>query len=138
LLIEAAWSAYWLPIFQALTTQCTNPSRDVRLAAFTSLQRSLLSPDLTCTDHKEWTAIFGEVLFPLIHRLLKPEVFSTDRDGMGEMRVQAASLLCKVFLQYLVLLSAWNGMLDLWIKIIDIMDRLLNSGQGDSLVRLHA
>ena len=57
---------------------------------------------------------------------------------MGEMRVQAASLLCKVFLQYLVLLSAWNGMLDLWIKIIDIMDRLLNSGQGDSLVRLHA
>lgn len=114
--------------------QCTNPSRDVRLQAFTSLQRSLLSPDLTCSDHKEWTAIFGEVLFPLIHKLLKPEVFSSDRDGMGEMRVQAASLLCKVFLQYLVLLSKWDGMLDLWVKIIDIMDRLMNSGQGDSLV----
>lgn len=50
------------------------------------------------------------------------------------MRVQAASLLCKVFLQYLVLLSKWDGMLDLWVKIIDIMDRLMNSGQGDSLV----
>lgn len=50
------------------------------------------------------------------------------------MRVQAASLLCKVFLQYLVLLSEWDEMLDLWIKIIDIMDRLMNSGQGDSLV----
>ncbi|GJC77886.1 golgi-specific brefeldin A-resistance guanine nucleotide exchange factor 1 [Colletotrichum liriopes] len=24
-------------------------------------------------------------------------------------------------------------MLDLWVKIIDIMDRLMNSGQGDSL-----
>ncbi|GKT92802.1 sec7 domain-containing protein [Colletotrichum tofieldiae] len=128
-----AWSAYWLPVFQALTTQCTNPCRDVRLQAFTSLQRSLLSPDLTCSDHKEWTAIFGEVLFPLIHKLLKPEVFSSDRDGMSEMRVQAASLLCKVFLQYLVLLSKWDGMLDLWVKIIDIMDRLMNSGQGDSL-----
>ncbi|KAF6820388.1 Sec7 domain-containing protein [Colletotrichum musicola] len=128
-----AWSAYWLPIFQALTAQCTNPSRDVRLQAFTSLQRSLLSPELTCSDHKEWTAIFGEVLFPLIHKLLKPEVFSSDRDGMGEMRVQAASLLCKVFLQYLVLLSKWDGMLDLWVKIIDIMDRLMNSGQGDIL-----
>ena len=53
---------------------------------------------------------------------------------MSETRVQAASLLCKVFLQYLVLLSKWDGMLDLWVKIIDIMDRLMNSGQGDSLV----
>ncbi|KAF9869222.1 Sec7 domain-containing protein [Colletotrichum karsti] len=128
-----AWSAYWLPIFQALTTQCTNSCRDVRLQAFTSLQRSLLSPDLTCSDHKEWIAIFGEVLFPLIHKLLKPEVFSSDPVGMSEMRVQAASLLCKVFLQYLVLLSKWDEMLDLWVKIIDIMDRLMNSGQGDSL-----
>jgi brefeldin A-resistance guanine nucleotide exchange factor 1 len=74
------------------------------------------------------------VLFPLILRLLKPEVFSSDRDGMSETRVQAASLLCKVFLQYLVALSAWDGMLDLWLKIIEIMDRLMNSGQGDSLV----
>src|SRR5688572_8737226 len=25
-----AWSAYWLPIFQTLTTQCTNPCREIR------------------------------------------------------------------------------------------------------------
>ncbi|KAL2885680.1 Sec7 domain-containing protein [Ceratocystis lukuohia] len=128
-----AWSAYWLPVFKSLTSQCTNPCRDVRQLAFTSLHRTLLSPDLTDTNHKEWTAIFSEVLFPLIHRLLKPEVFSSDREGMGEMRVQTASLLCKVFLQYLVILSSWDGMFDLWVKIIDIMDRLLNSGQGDVL-----
>lgn len=130
----SAWSAYWLPILQALTTQCTNSCRDVRQLAFSALQRSLLSPDLTCSDPKEWTAIFSQVLFPLIFRLLKPEVFSSDRDGMSEMRVQVSSLLCKVFLQYMVLLSEWDGMLDLWIKIIEIMDRLMNSGQGDSLV----
>lgn len=130
----SAWSAYWLPIFEALTTQCTNPRREIRQLAFNSLQRALFSPELTSSDHREWTAIFGEVLFPLILRLLKPEVFSSDRDGMSETRVQAASLLCKVFLQYLVLLSEWDGMLDLWLKIIDIMDRLMNSGQGDSLV----
>ncbi|OTA02704.1 ARF GEF2 Gea2 [Trichoderma parareesei] len=128
-----AWSAYWLPILQALTTQCTNSCRDVRQLAFSALQRSLLSPELTCSDPKEWTAIFSKVLFPLIFRLLKPEVYSSDRDAMSEMRVQVASLLCKVFLQYMVLLSEWDGMLDLWIKIIEIMDRLMNSGQGDSL-----
>lgn len=130
-----AWSAYWLPVFQALTTQCTNPCREIRHLAFSSLQRTLLSPDLTSQEeHDEWTAIFGEVLFPLILRLLKPEVFSSDRDGMSETRVQAASLLSKVFLQYLVMLSEWEGLLGLWVRIIEIMDRLMNSGQGDSLV----
>jgi brefeldin A-resistance guanine nucleotide exchange factor 1 len=118
----------------ALTTQCTNPCREIRHQAFSSLQRSLLSPELTSGDHEEWTAIFGEVLFPLITRLLKPEVYSSDPVGMSETRVQAATLLCRIFLHYLVLLSKWDGMLDLWLKILDIMDRLMNSGQGDSLV----
>lgn len=53
---------------------------------------------------------------------------------MGETRVQAATLLCRIFLHYLVMLSAWDGMLDLWLNILDIMDRLMNSGQGDNLV----
>ena len=124
---------YWLPIFQALREQCLNPRREIRLQSFSCLQRSLLSPELASKDHLEWTAIFGEVLFPLLARLLKPEVYQTDPIGMGETRVQAATLLCKIFLNYLVALSEWHGMLDLWIRILDIMDRLMNSGQGDSL-----
>ena len=131
-----AWAAYWSPIFDALTTQCTNPCREIRHQAFSSLQRTLLSPELTSGEHEEWTAIFSEVLFPLIVRLLKPEVYSSDPVGMSETRVQAATLLCRIFLHYLVLLSKWDGMLDLWLKILDIMDRLMNSGQGDSLVSL--
>lgn len=131
---KQAWAAYWSPIFRALTTQCTNPCREIRHQAFSSLQRALLSQELTSGEHEEWTAIFGEVLFPLIVKLLKPEVYSSDPIGMSETRVQAATLLCKIFLHYLVVLSQWDGMLDLWLKIIDIMDRLMNSGQGDSLV----
>lgn len=134
--IKDAWAAYWSPIFEALTTQCTNPCREIRHQAFSSLQRALLSPELTSGEHEEWTAIFSEVLFPLIVKLLKPEVYSSDPVGMSETRVQAATLLCRIFLHYLVLLSKWDGMLDLWLKILDIMDRLMNSGQGDSLVSL--
>ncbi|KAJ3492628.1 hypothetical protein NLG97_g5261 [Lecanicillium saksenae] len=128
-----AWSTYWLPIFQSLMHQCGNPCREVRQLAFSSLHRSLLSADLTTSDPEEWTAIFGKVLFPLILRLLKPEVFSADREGMSKLRVQATSLLCKVFLHYLTLLAEWDGLLPLWTKIIEIMDRLMNSGQGDTL-----
>ena len=57
---------------------------------------------------------------------------------MSETRVQAATLLCKIFLHYLVLLSEWDGMLELWLRILEIMDRLMNSGQGDSLVYIHS
>lgn len=72
----------------------------------------------------------------MITRLLKPEVYQSDPVGMSETRVQAATLVCKIFLHYLVLLSEWDGMLDLWLKILDILDRMMNSGQGDSLVSL--
>jgi brefeldin A-resistance guanine nucleotide exchange factor 1 len=67
-------------------------------------------------------------------RLLKPEIYQSDPVGMSETRVQAATLVCRIFLHYLVLLSEWEGMLDLWLKILDILDRMMNSGQGDSLV----
>ncbi|MCJ1385348.1 GDP/GTP exchange factor for ARF [Xylographa soralifera] len=130
---KEAWTAYWSPIFRALSTQCVNPCREIRHQAFSGLQRALLSPELASADHQEWTAIFGEVLFPLILQLLRPEVYHSDPLGMSETRVQAATLLCKIFLHYLVLLSEWNGMLELWLRILDIMDRLMNSGQGDSL-----
>ncbi|MCJ1417746.1 GDP/GTP exchange factor for ARF [Xylographa parallela] len=130
---KEAWTAYWSPIFRALSTQCVNPCREIRQQAFSGLQRALLSPELASADHQEWTAIFGEVLFPVILQLLRPEVYHSDPFGMSETRVQAATLLCKIFLHYLVLLSEWDGMLELWLRILEIMDRLMNSGQGDSL-----
>jgi len=120
-------------IVGALTTQCVNPCRDIRHRAMSALQGSLLLPDLASEDHTEWIAIFGEVLFPLILRLLKPEIYQLDPIGMSETRVQAAMLVCKIFLHYLVLLVEWDGMLDLWLRILNILDRMMNSGQGDTL-----
>ena len=129
-----AWAAYWSPIFQSLTTQCINPCREIRHHAVSILQRSLLSVELTSNNHTEWTAIFDDVLLPLVLRLLKPEVYHSDPVGMSETRVQAATLVCKIFLRYLDQLPQENSMLDLWLKILDILDRMMNSGQGDSLV----
>jgi brefeldin A-resistance guanine nucleotide exchange factor 1 len=129
-----AWKAYWSPIFRCLATQCVNPCREVRYHAFSALQRCLQAPDLASPNHKEWTKIFVEVLFPLINQLLKPEVHQTDPHGMTETRLQATQLLCKTFLHYLSLLSEWDGMLDLWTRILDTMDRLMNSGQSNMLV----
>jgi brefeldin A-resistance guanine nucleotide exchange factor 1 len=133
----AAWTAYWSPILKTLAHQCLNPCREIRQQAFSSLQRTLLSEHLASPAHKEWLAIFSEVLIPLITQLLKPEVYSSDPLGMSETRVRAATLLSKVFLHYLVLLGEIDGgkeLLSLWLKIVTIMDRLINCGQGDNLV----
>lgn len=129
-----AWKTYWSPIFRCLATQCVNPCREVRYHAFIALQRCLQAPDLASPSHNEWTKIFSEVLFPLINQLLKPEVHQTDPQGMTETRLQATQLLCKTFLHYLALLAEWDGMLDLWTRILGTMDRLMNSGQSNMLV----
>ena len=105
----------------------------MRHKSFAMLQRTLLSDQLASEDHTEWIAIFGEVLFPLVLRLLKPEVYKLDPVGMGETRIQAATLLCKIFLRYLDELAACGQMLGVWVKILDILDRMMKSGQGDAL-----
>ncbi|KAF7720322.1 Sec7 domain-containing protein [Penicillium ucsense] len=128
-----AWSAYWSPIFESLRGQCTNPCRDVRHHAISTLQRALLSVDLISGDDKEWNALFDDVLFPLVLRLLKPEVYHSDPLGMGQTRVQAATLICKIFLRFLDQLPNREGMLPLWLQILDILDRMMNSGQSDNL-----
>ena len=128
-----AWAAYWSPIFRALSAQCLNPCREIRHKAIATLQRSLLSGQLASEEHTEWIAIFGEVLFPLVLRLLKPEVYKLDQVGMGETRIQASNLLCKIFLRYLDELAKCGQMLDVWLKILDVLDRMMNSGQGDAL-----
>jgi brefeldin A-resistance guanine nucleotide exchange factor 1 len=132
-LFHPAWSAYWSPIFESLRGQCTNPCRDIRHHAISTLQRALLSAELISGDDKEWATIFDEVLFPLILRLLKPEVYHSDPFGMGETRVQAATLVCKIFLRFLDQLPNREGMLPLWLQILDILDRMMNSGQSDNL-----
>lgn len=128
-----AWTAYWSPILKTLAHQCLNPCREIRQQAFSALQRTLLSDSLASPEHKEWTTIFSEVLVPLITQLLKPEVYQSDPLGMSETRVRASTLLSKVFLHHLVLLGGTDELSDLWLKIVTIMDRLMNSGQGDNL-----
>lgn len=116
--------------------QCENPHRNIRRRAFSCLQSALQSAELASTDHQEWTAIFSEVLFPLIERLLKPEVYQSDPAGMGETRIAVAKLLCKIFLHYLVTLAEWEGMMETWFGILEQTDRLMKSGQGSGMVSL--
>lgn len=69
----------------------------------------LLSDALTAADSlgpqtkdvNRAIGLFTDVVFPLIGQLLRPEIWQSDPGGMGETRLQAAVLCCKVFVKYL-------------------------------------
>lgn len=127
-----AWQAYWQPILRVVSMQCLNPCRDIRQAAFSSLQRCLFAPGLASEKHLEWTNIFNGVLFPLVQELLKTEGATIDGIAVLEMRVQTSQLICKTFLHYLSLLyNDWDGIVPLWKDILAAMDRVMKSaGKG--------
>jgi brefeldin A-resistance guanine nucleotide exchange factor 1 len=83
------------------------------------------------------TMVFERLIFPMLDELLKPQVFRRDAEGMGETRLRASALLCKIFLHYLVQLSqkqGMSGMTDLWMKILGYLDRFMHSGRRDQMV----
>ena len=133
-----------LPILESLTRQSINPCREVRTSALSHLQRLLLLPDLLPPQSPQ-TAYWPEIIFDksllhLVNELLRPEVFASDKRGMGETRVQAQGLLCKIFLHYLNRLVEEDGgatgqaVLTVWSGILDVLIRLVGSGQRDVVV----
>lgn len=100
----AAWRTYWSPPFRTLQKHASNPARAVRAQALDSLRSVLLSPALSAAGDlkpEDASMLFESVLFPLIAQLLRPEVWHSDPGGMGDTRLQAALLMCKVFLRFL-------------------------------------
>lgn len=127
------WLDVWYPFVRAISQQCINPCRKIRQHAFTYYQRVILSPVVHSRDRFDWIGVFAQALFPLIDALLNPEVYDTDPTGMARTRLNAASLLCKVFLQFIVRTSSsvasveGDEKLGLWIKVLDTLDRLISS-----------
>jgi brefeldin A-resistance guanine nucleotide exchange factor 1 len=77
----------------------------------------------------------------LINELLRPEVFASDKRGMGETRVIAQGLMCKIFLHCLgrlveedTIVSGGSVILTVWGGILDVLIRLVGSGQRDVVV----
>ena len=98
---QQAWEAYWLPVLSVYAAQSTNASREVRQLALASLQRTLVSPEVLLGEAGpsiDLTVVFERLIFPTIDELLKPQVFRRDPGGMGETRLRASALLCKIFL----------------------------------------
>ncbi|KAK8865894.1 hypothetical protein IAR55_001042 [Kwoniella newhampshirensis] len=128
-----AFNAFWLPPLLVIGKQCVNGCRDIRQRAMAYLQRLLLSPQLLSGDESALPTIFDRVLFPVLEELLKPQVFERDPHGMADTRLKAATLLCKIFLQYVVrLVESGSAVEGLFVRVLDKLERFMR-GERDLL-----
>ena len=130
-IVGEVWVLCWCPLLQGIARVCCDPRKDVRQAGLTYLQRALLAHDLRALAAVEWEACFRQVIFPLLARLLEP--ITSDMGALEETRMRAATLLCKAFLQHLSPLLVLPGFTDLWLDILDFMDKYIHSGNSDLL-----
>lgn len=135
------WASFWMPVLKSYGQQSLNGAREVRQLALSNLQRSLVAPEIlssssTSSTSVDLTMIFERVLFPVLEELLKPQIFRRDPEGMGESRLRASGLLCKIFLHYLIQLSqqGMGRMTELWLQILSFLDRFMHSGRRDQMV----
>ena len=57
------------------------------------------------------------------------------KSDIEETRMRACNLLCKVFLQRLPQLSSLNTFSELWVGILDTMDKYMHIEASELLVR---
>ncbi|XP_065163849.1 Golgi-specific brefeldin A-resistance guanine nucleotide exchange factor 1 isoform X2 [Atheta coriaria] len=127
------WTQGWCPLLQGIARLCCDPRKEVRMHAITYLQRALLVHDLQTLTGPEWAACFNRVLFPLLNQLLQPVTNVKDLAAMEETRMRAATVLSKVFLHHLTPLLSLETFSQLWLTILEYMDRYMNADKSDLL-----
>uniref|UniRef100_A0AC35TM01 SEC7 domain-containing protein n=1 Tax=Rhabditophanes sp. KR3021 TaxID=114890 RepID=A0AC35TM01_9BILA len=130
--ISHLWLCCWCPLLQAIARICCDCRRQVRTQALNTLVRAFLIPELGKMSSDEWESCFGDVLFPLLTKLLN-NIFPMDPIGMEETRVRAIQLVCKILLNHLTSLQTLQSFPILWVKLLGFMKLYLQTERSDLL-----
>lgn len=107
----------------------TDQRRQVRTSAITCLQRALLVHDLQTLSGPEWSSCFKQVLFPLLNELLAEKHSDpSDPSLVEESRMRASTIMSKVFLHHLTPLMTLPNFNELWLEILDYLEKFMNIG----------
>uniref|UniRef100_A0A1B0CTH7 Putative golgi-specific brefeldin a-resistance guanine nucleotide exchange factor 1-like isoform x2 n=1 Tax=Lutzomyia longipalpis TaxID=7200 RepID=A0A1B0CTH7_LUTLO len=124
----ALWAQGWCPLLQGIARLATDQRRQVRTSAITCLQRALLVHDLQTLSGPEWAGCFKQVLFPLLSDLLAEAPAPNDPSLLEESRMRTATIMSKVFLHHLTPLISLPTFAELWVEILDYLERFMKIG----------
>uniref|UniRef100_A0A915PSH7 Telomere-associated protein Rif1 N-terminal domain-containing protein n=1 Tax=Setaria digitata TaxID=48799 RepID=A0A915PSH7_9BILA len=130
--LPALWNHCWRPLLQCIARLCCDCRRQVRTQALNFLVRAFLIPEMQEMSGKQWEECFGEVLFPLLQKLLE-NLSPMDPIGMEETRVRAMQLISKTLLNHLMPLSLLGSFSSLWLRLLDYMNQYLHADRSDLL-----
>lgn len=128
---SALWALGWCPLLQGMARLASDRRRQVRTSATTCLQRSLLVHDLQTLSGPEWESCFKQVLFPLLYELLNETPsgqLRLDANLLEESRMRTATIMSKVFLHHLTPLISLSTFNELWMDILDYIEKFMNIG----------
>ncbi|EFO21246.1 Sec7 domain-containing protein [Loa loa] len=130
--LPALWNHCWRPLLQCIARLCCDCRRQVRTQALNFLVRAFLIPEMQAMEGRQWEECFGEVLFPLLQKLLE-NLSPMDPIGMEETRVRVMQLISKILLNHLTPLSLLASFRSLWLRLLDYMDQYLHADRSDLL-----
>lgn len=103
----------------------------VRYYAISSLQqKALLFHDIQTLSGNEWDDCFRQVLFPLLneHLLDSTSIKNLNPKLLEDSRSRVATIMSKTFLHHLTPLIKLPNFADLWLKILDYVDKFMKIG----------
>lgn len=98
------------------------------MSAITCLQRALLVHDLQTLTGPEWASCFKQVIFPLLFDLLAETPPTIEPALLDESRIRTATIMSKVFLHHLTPLIALSTFSELWLEILDYLQKFIGVG----------
>lgn len=104
---------------------------EVRTYAISTLhQKALLFHDIQTLSENEWDDCFRQVLFPLLNEHLPESTSITNLNQklLEDSRSRVASIMSKTFLHHLTELIKLQNFADLWLKILDYVDKFMKIG----------
>lgn len=122
------WAHGWCPLLQGIARLVNDRRPEVRMHAIEYLHRALLVHDLHALTGPEWQACFRQVIFPLLFDLLAETAREVEAGLLDESRNRTASIMCKVFLHHLSPLIGLPAFGELWLEILDFMERFMSVG----------
>ncbi|CAG9537440.1 unnamed protein product [Cercopithifilaria johnstoni] len=130
--LPALWNHCWRPLLQCMARLCCDCRRQVRTQALNFLVRAFLIPEMQAMKGRQWEECFGEILFPLLQKLLE-NLSPMDPIGMEETRVRVMQLISKILLNHLTPLSLLSSFRPLWLRLLDYMDQYLHADRSELL-----
>lgn len=103
----------------------------VRYYAISTLQqKALLFHDIQTLSGSEWDDCFRQVLFPLLNEHLSEStsINNLNQKLLEDSRSRVATIMSKTFLHHLTPLIKLPNFSELWLKILDYVDKFMKIG----------